>query len=409
MTRRTKRRASPFRIALLLVAIVALFYVNRVVVPATSPLFIPTATPTLSPESYVNQAEQYYKEGKLSQAIEAYQKSITVDPNNPSNYITLARIQVFAGQYDDAIINAQNALLKNPDNPLAHAVEGWALGFKGQYLEAEAAVKKALELDPNSALAHAYYAEILVNKGDPEELDKAAEQSRLARDLDTSLLEVHRARGLVLLASSSENLPEAISELKAAIALNDKIADLHLNLGYAYELSTENDQAIEELLTAYALNPKDAAPLIEAARVYGSLGQFGKATQYAEQAVSVEPANARFHAFLGIMYYRSQDLDKAIKELSLAVHGGTTAEGVAVVGLPLEYGKVAEYYTIYGFSLAKNGDCSQAVPVFQALLNGVKDDETAVFNANEGMSICLNGTPTPGTETPPEITDTPAP
>ena len=166
MARRPKRRSSPWRILLLLALIGIALYFNQVVVPATPPLFIPTPTPTRSPESFIAEAEQFYNEGKLTQSIEAYKQAILADPNNPSLYVTLARIQVFAGDYKDAVTNTQNALLKNPNNPLAHAVQGWALGFTGDYLAAEAAIKKALELDANNALAHAYYAEILLNKGD---------------------------------------------------------------------------------------------------------------------------------------------------------------------------------------------------------------------------------------------------
>lgn len=416
MTRRTRRRASPWRIALLLILISAALYVNQVVVPATPPLFVPTATATRSPESYTNQAEELYTAGKLTQAIEAYQEAISVDPNNAGNYVTLARLQVFAGQYDEAILNAQNALLKNPNNPQAHALEGWALGFKGEYLEGEASIKKALELDPNNALAHAFYAEILINKvlageGDFEDQEKAADQSRLAKDLDPNLLEVHRARGLVLLAFGSENLPEAVSELKAAIAINDKIADLHYNLGYAYKIMEESDLAVEELLTAYTLNPTDGAPLIEAASVYAREGQFGKASQHAEQAVKTDPSNARWHAFLGIMYYRNNELDKAIQELDLAIRGGALEDGTVVAGLPLEYGTVPQYYWFYGFALAKSERCSEAMPVFEALLRGVPDDETAVYNATEGMGLCLGGTPTPGEGTPTAVPEeaTPTP
>jgi tetratricopeptide (TPR) repeat protein len=112
---------------------------------------------------------------------------------------------------------------------------------------------------------------VLANEGDFEDQEKAAEHSRLAKELDPNLLEVHRARGLVLLAFGSENLPEAVSELKAAIAINDKIADLHYNLGYAYKVMEESDLAVEELLYAYTLNPKDGAPLIEAASVYARM------------------------------------------------------------------------------------------------------------------------------------------
>ena len=408
MARRPKKRTNPWRVILLLILIGIALYFNQVVVPATPPLFVPTPTVTRSPESFVNEAEQYFAQGKLSQAITSYENAIASDPNNPANFVTLARIQVFSGEYEDAVTNAQNALLKNPDNPLAHAVYGWALSFTGDYLSAEAEIKKALELDPNSALAHAYYAELLINQGDVEDLEQAIEQSRIARDLDPNLLEVHRARGLVLLSTGEENIPEAINEFKAAIAINDKIADIHLNLGYAYRLQGENDLAVEELLTAYALNPNDSAALTEASLAYANEGQYGKAAQHAEQAVSVDPSNPKLHGNLGVMYYRNQEFGKAIPELELAVRGGTTADGVAVQGMPLDYGTSAQFYWFLGFALAKNNRCGEAIPIFQALLTGVPDYELAVENANAGLDLCKESLGTPVAEETSEPLETPA-
>ena len=404
MDTRRKRRSSPWRIALLVALIGIFLYLNQVVVPATPPLFIPTPTPTRSPESFVNEAGQLYSEGKLSQAITSYKQAIASDPNNPSNYLDLARLQIWLGEYEDAAVNAENALLKNSNNALAHAVRAWARSAVGDHLEAEGSVKRALELEPNNALAHAVYAEILLNKADFGDVDKAIQQSNIAKELAPNMLEVHRIRGLVLL--NTQNTPEAIQELKAAIALNDKIADLHLNLGFAYRVNGENDLAIEELLSAFALNPDSASAPTEISLAYANEGQFGKAVQYAEQAVAVDPSNARLWGNLGVMYYRNAELSKAIPALALVVQGGTTEDGVAVEGLPLGYSTVAQYYWFYGFALAKSSQCGEAIPVFQALLNGVPDYELAVDNANAGIELCQEslGTPLAPTPTP---TDTP--
>ena len=148
-------------------------------------------------------------------------------------------------------------------------------------------------------------------------------------------------------------------------------------------------QTDAELLAAYALNPNDPDIPTEIARTYANAGQFGKAVQYAEQAVKVKPSDPRLHGNLGTMYYRSAELDKAIPELSLAIKGGTTTDNVVVEGLPLDYGRVAEYYWFYGFALAKSNRCAEAVPIFQALLTGVPDYELAVDNANAGLELCL--------------------
>lgn len=407
MTRRTQRPPI-WRLLLLVVLIGAALYVNQVVVPATPPLFVPTETPTLSPESFVNQAEEFYAGGKISQAIKAYQDAIYSDPTNPASYVSLARLQVIAGDYEDAITNCQNALLKNPNNPLAHAVMGWALGFQGKYGEAEIEIKRALSLDPNNALAYAFLAEVLVVQGDYNLYTKAAEASQKAMQLGPNLMETHRARGIVLL--NTQNLEEALQEFQAALTINKNIPDLNLYLGITYKALGEYDLAQEALLAAYALNPTDTVALTELSRAFFGDGRYPQAAQYAEEAVKVDPADARLHGNLGIIYYKQEDYGKAINSLALAVKGGSTEDGTLVEGLPLDYGRIEEYYWYYGFALARSNRCAEAVPVFQALLTGVPNDEIAVYNATEGLAICQQSleNPAPTAETP-EAVETPEP
>ena len=82
MNRRT-RRPSLWKLAFLVVMIGVFLYINQVVVPATPPLFIPTATATRSPESIINQAEDLYRSGKINQAITAYKDAIILGSDEP--------------------------------------------------------------------------------------------------------------------------------------------------------------------------------------------------------------------------------------------------------------------------------------------------------------------------------------
>jgi Flp pilus assembly protein TadD len=395
------------RILFILILIAGAVYINQVVVPATPPLFIPTVTPTSSPESFVSQAEELYAAGKLTQAISAYQEAVLSDPDNPSIYIAMARIQVFNGQYEDALESAERALLLNNTNPMGHAVKGWALDFLGDFTQAEGSIKRALELDPNNATVHAYYAEILMDKalvgqGDLGTIDRAIEESRTAISLAPNQLETVRSRGYVLW--NTGNYEEAIQQYRKAVSINDKIADLHMALGYNYHFLGEYDQAVTEFLQAVALNPTDPIAPYEISRTYSTVGDFSQAVQYADQAIKAEPENPRFHGNLGVMYYKNNQLSEATNQLALAIHGGALEDGTIIEGLPLDYGRVAEFYAIYGLALAKANRCSEAVPIFQAILSGVPDDEINTYNAEQGLIVCQEnlGTPAPEEEMTPE-------
>ena len=58
-----------------------------------------------------------------------------------------------------------------------------------------------------------------------------------------------------------------------------------------------------------------------------------------------------------------------------------------VTGLALDYDN-AEYFYMYGLALANTRQCSEAIPIFQALIANVSADQIAVENANAGIDIC---------------------
>jgi len=412
---RRRRRINPWFVAFMTFAIAVFVYVNVVIVPSTPPLFVPTATPTVNPQTYVNDADQLAAAGKTTQAIAAYQQAIQADPKNESNYIALARLQIEVGKYVDAQQNAENANLLNRNSALAQAILGRALSLQGNYLPAEAALTNAINLDPNNALAHAFYAEMIAlkeedGKGTLGSLDQAATESRKAVALDPNAYETHEVRGMVLVLTG--NYTDAVTEFQAGIAINNNIASLHLALGTLYYVNMDNYvQAVEELTRAYALNPGDPTPNLEISRVYVKTGDYAKAAQYAEQALQDGPTDPMLQGNLGSAYYKLKQYNDAITHLRLAIRGGTTTDGLVVTGIPLSHdSRTLEFYSRYGLSLAYVNQCSEAVQIAQAMLQGVADDDTSVYNANEMIRVCkenLTGTPTPTPAGQATVTPTP--
>jgi tetratricopeptide (TPR) repeat protein len=377
-------------------------YVNRVIVPTIPPPFVPTPTATRSPESFIVEAETAFNDGKMLQAIEFYQQAIRANPQDDVSYAAMGRVQIFAALYDDALESADKAILLNPNNPRAHAIRAWAMDFKGDILAAEAAIKRALELDANSGFIHAIYAEILVDSalsgtGPLENLTvKAAETSRLALSLEPNTIETHRARGYVLEATA--NYPEAIAEYQAAIAINPNISDLHLALGRNYRFTQVYDLAVEEFTRANALNPADPNPDRLISRTYATIGEFAKATQYAESAVKDAPADASLRGNYGVMLYYIADWGESAAQLGLAINGGRTENGDTIESIPFSTdSRVVEYYFTYALALARLNRCGEAVPIANTILGRVSD-ELSISNAQKALDTCaanLAATPTP--------------
>ena len=160
----------------------------------------------------------------------------------------------------------------------------------------------------------------------------------------------------------------------------------------------EYDKAIEEFGNANSLNPIDPLPVTYISRTYATVGEYAKAIQYAEQPSKMRQTDPYMYGNLGTCII-------AIRQYE--VHG-TAAAGCARRdepgwakggGLPFDYGRIVEYYYFYGLSLARQGQCGEALPISQSLIQGATDDEISVVNANEMINICkevAQGTVAPG-------------
>jgi tetratricopeptide (TPR) repeat protein len=416
---RRRRRPNLFGWTVFALMILFGYYFNRVYLPASPILAEATATTTRLPESYVTEAEQLFKEGKLTQAIEAYQAAIKASPQEPSYYVALARVQVWAGRYEEAQSNAENALLLNSNNALAHGVLAWALDFQGKNGEAMNEIEEALKIDDRSAVIQAYYVEILVDSGF-ENFEKAIEQSKIALALDPNIVETHRARGYLLSAIPDPvpnpdpitNMEEAIQEYDLALQINPNLALLWKEKGSFYRALALKEEAIEAFTRAITLNPSDPEPYYLISRTHATFGEYPKALQYARSAVQNSPTDPYMHGNLGVMYYRNFEWSNAVKELGIAIFGGITEEGVKVEGLPLSgEGRVIEFYFTFGMALARTNQCGDALKIVQELQAKVPNDEIAMDAANRAIEICQENLNNPPTSTPaptqPEPASTP--
>jgi tetratricopeptide (TPR) repeat protein len=309
-------------------------------------------------------------------------------------YTQLARVQVFSGKYDQAVTNASNALLLDPNSAMAHAVLGWALDFQAQAgstaattLEALEKLERAIELDPNSPLVRAYYAEVIIDD-DVTAFQLAREQAELAVQLDPNLFESQRALGYVWERTSNYEL--AFEAYQSALRINPNLALIHIAIGNMYFTREETRLAIDSYVRAMTLAPQDIVPLRLIAQAYARDGEFGKASQYALTALSLQPTNPRLHGDLGRMYYKNGDYEAAVRSLTLAIQGGPNEQGAPVEGLPLDPGDplVVDFYSMYGLALARQSQCGLAIDVAQALVTGVPDNEIAAGNAQEILILC---------------------
>ncbi len=103
------------------------------------------------------------------------------------------------------------------------------------------------------------------------------------------------------------------------------------------------------------------------------------------------------------MLFRNFLYQPALEQLSLAVKGGATEQGLPITGMSInDGGRAVEYYYTYGLALARTNQCGEALKVSQQIQAAVPTDENAVFAAEEMVRICQENL-----ENPPADTDVP--
>ena len=174
-------------------------------------------------------------------------------------------------------------------------------------------------------------------------------------DLAPNSFETHRARGFVL--EQTGNYDEAVEEFTAAEQIMSDIADIHLALGRNYRILQQYDVAVEEFNRANALNPADPLPDTYISRTYATIGEYSKAVQFAQQAVIDTPTDP-YHVWESWCQCITaiSEYNNAIDALRISVQGGVSEDGEPIEGLPLDYGRVAEYYYTFRSGPGQNGE-----------------------------------------------------
>jgi tetratricopeptide (TPR) repeat protein len=425
-----RRRDSPFfrllaLCALIVAALWLLVQVEDDKIRFT--LFDPTPTVTRTANSYIQEAEAFFQAGNLEAAIEAYQDSLTVAPDNAVLMAEMARVMVYssalktsdAEKYErlqGALAVIERAAELAPRDSFVQAVRAFVLDWNANsnlidaetredYLfQAEQAAGIAVQLDAANPLAQIYFAEVQL---DQQKWTAAQQTIETVLENDPRLMDAYRVHALVL--ETLGLYGDAIAEYQRAAELMPNMTFLYLRIGYNYRTLALNlgdptlpaakqyyEFALEYFAKAVAINEAievdDPIPYLAIAKTYAQQGEFFIAARNAERALELNPFDANTYGQLGIIYTQARNFETAMGVLKCATYGCAAAEnevgGVDVAGLPLSSLEVAFYYVQYGSILASLDFCDQAFPVLAEVEQAYGDNTVIAAIVAEDREIC---------------------
>jgi tetratricopeptide (TPR) repeat protein len=222
--------------------------------PTLAKQFEPTPTPTRSAVLYVGDGDSYFAQGKIKEAIDAYEQAIRIDPNNDVPYIRQSRLLIFARDTGRALDRAAEAVALKPDNPenLAHYCR--ALDWEARYAEAIEVCSCATQLDPDNAEAYAFLSEVYADTSNWQLAQATAQQ---ALDVNFQSMDAHHNMGYALEVQG--RYPEAVKFYDNAITLAPNLAPLYVDAGRIYLNGlADHETASERFKKTIKLSPFDA-------------------------------------------------------------------------------------------------------------------------------------------------------
>ena len=238
---------------------------------------------TKDPMYYFSKAHNLYNKRKYEEAIENYNKSIDLDPNNSYAYNNRGLAKNNLEQYFNALKDYDNdkAIELDPNNSVIYYNRGLAKTHLWQYEEAIEDYNKAIELDNNNSTA--YY-----NRG--------------------------------LVKSYLGQYKEAIEDYNKTIELDHNNSHAYNNRGNAKDDLGRYKEAIKDYDKAIELNPNDRAAYHNRGLVKNYLRQYEEAMKDYDKAIELGPNNTDVYNYnRGVIKRSLGQCDKTIKDFNKGI------------------------------------------------------------------------------------------
>ncbi|OAN46636.1 hypothetical protein A6A04_05860 [Paramagnetospirillum marisnigri] len=189
--------------------------------------------------------------GRPAEAVDAYQKAVTLNPQSPEAYVNLSDALVQSNRPAEAADMAVQAIIIKPEMADAHVNFGNALLALDSPGEAVEAYIRASMIDPENALAWMNLGNAYIKLG---VIDPAVDAYRRAIALsDGPIKRLNLGSALY----GAGRLAEAAQAYRDCLALDPKFLDAHINLGAVLRDMGALDEAEATVRAALALAPDE--------------------------------------------------------------------------------------------------------------------------------------------------------
>lgn len=247
-------------------------------------------------------------DSSLKRSIELFHEAIDLDPIYASAYAGIADCYIILGLYggndsQEAFIKAEAAALKAlqiEDLAEAHTALGSVrIYYYWDWVGAEKEFKRALELNSDYPTAHHWYGTHLIRMG---RFDEGLAQLKRAQQLDPLSLVINQSIGWAYYLSRQYD--QAVEQYLKVIDMDDNFYLSHAELGVVYLLQKKYYEAISEINKSLSLvGSKNTTLIALLGYAYALSGNKIEAENLLSELKALESENFRISPVLMSMLY----------------------------------------------------------------------------------------------------------
>ncbi len=230
--------------------------------------------------AYSSLGAEFFNRGQFDRAVEAYERSVELAPENAATYNSLALCYIRRQMPEKAVSWVEHAIGLALDTPEAYFNLGNAYSMMQRWSSAVEAFRKAIAMRPG-------------------------------------YVEAYNNLGLVLHRSGSSG--DAVAMLRKAIELEPSYAQAYFNLGTIYMEKARYDEAVANYHEATRLQPDFVQAYYNMGQAEYCRGRLNAAINCYRKAVQINPKHYGAWHNLGIAYRDKGLTDKAVEALEKAV------------------------------------------------------------------------------------------
>lgn len=251
--------------------------------------------------------------GRLSEALNAFERAILINPNNPEAYYEQAQFYSKIKNIDGEINAYKQVIRLEPRHWRAYSGLASAYSKTKDYNKAIIASLKCIATVPynKKATAYLHLGAIYRNLGDRSNAIELYEQ---VLEFDSTGVSAYNAYSdLVHLYREIGSHQKAIHACKQMIRLDPETLAGYYALAFTYEELGQYQQALEMCKRIHQINPDDSMAYTCFASIYEEQGEYDRAIAAYRQAILKDPQDGYIYLNLAMIYIQLERRDAALE------------------------------------------------------------------------------------------------